>query len=97
MRLLFCIALFLSAVWIGAQRCVEYKRKPRIIFVLADSISVLQNEVCVRRVPLPEALLHCTKSFGDTKLFYRMLYAGIQTGRPFSEVWHDAVLQFGLD
>lgn len=97
MRPLLCIMLFLSAVWIGAQRYRDFEKRPRVLFALADSLSVLQNEVCVRCIPLPDALHYCATLFSETKLFYQMLHAGIQTGRPVSDVWRDAALQLDLN
>lgn len=96
MRLLLSLILFLSAGWIGLQRSAECRREPLSLLALADSLAVLQSETCVRRTPLPAALLRCSNTFSDTKYFYQMLLIGIQTERPISEVWYDAAMRLHL-
>ena len=91
MRFLLCLILTLSVCWIGIQRASEYRKRPILMICLADSLAVLKNEVCVRRSPIPTALLRCSELFRDTKIFYQMLMVGTRSERPFSDVWDDAV------
>ena len=93
MRFLFCLILTLSAFWIGGQRALEYRKRPIMMISLADSLAVLKNEICVRRVPIPAALLRCSELFCDTRAFYQMLMAGTRSEHTFSHVWVDAVKQ----
>ena len=84
--------LFLSVGWIGFQRSAEYRKKPLRLERLADSLAVLQTEICCRRTPLPEALLHCANSFKELNLFYQMLLIGMLKDQSFSDVWtHEVV------
>ena len=85
------MALLLAVGWIGIQRSVEYKKKPLRILELADSLSVLQNEICQRRAPIPAAFLRCSKAFEGMRPFYQLLYAGTQTDQAFLTVWQYAV------
>lgn len=91
MRLLFCAVLFLSAGWIGFQRSAEIRTRPLRLQRLADSLSVLQTEICSRKTPLPEALLHCLASFEDLNSFYQLLLIGMKSEQSFSDVWAYAV------
>lgn len=93
MRLLLCLTLLLTGAWIGMQRSAECRKTPLMLLDLANSLSVLQTEICRRRAPLPAALLRCAKAFEDLKPFYQLLYAGTQTDQPFLSVWQYAVAQ----
>ena len=94
MRLLFCILLFLASVCLGVRNAYDCSRKPILLHSLADSLSVLQNEICASRKPLPAALLRCTELSELTRSFYQMLYAGLQTDLPFIQTWNSAVIKF---
>ena len=96
MRLFLCMSLLLAAGWIGLQRSAEYRKKPLRFLELADSLSVLQNEICQRRTPLPAAFLRCSKAFKGLKPFYQLLYAGTQTDQAFLAVWNHAVERLDL-
>ena len=87
MRLILCIILFFALGWIGVLRSAECRRKPLLMLSLADSLAILQNEICVCRSPLPTALLRCLEVFGETKQFYQMLLVGVRSERSFSEAW----------
>ena len=91
MRFLLCLILTLSVCCIGIQRASEYRKRPILMICLADSLAVLKNEICVRRVPIPAALLRCSELFCDTRAFYQMLIVGSCSERSFSDVWDDAV------
>ena len=91
MRLSLCVILFLSAGWIGLHRSEEYKKRPLRLQYLADSLAVLQVEICNRKTPLPEALLHCSNAFKELNSFYQRLFVGTKTDQSFSEVWACAV------
>lgn len=90
MRLLLCAVLFLSAGWIGIQHSTEYRNRPLRLERLADSLTVLQTEICNRKTPLPEALLRCSNSFKELNSFFQMLYIGLKTDQSFSNVWSHA-------
>ena len=93
MRTLLCLVLFLCSGWVGIQRSAEFRRKPMLLLSLADSLSILQTEICVRKAPLQEALLHSSESFKNLKTFYQMLLIGAKADQAFSIVWHKAVLE----
>lgn len=90
------MSLLLAAGWIGIQQSAEYRKKPLRLLELADSLSVLQNEICRRRAPLPAAFLRCSKAFEGMKSFYQLLYAGMQTDQAFLTVWNHAVERLDL-
>ena len=96
MRLYLCMALLLAAGWIGIQCSVEYRKKPLRLLELADSLSVLKNEICQRRAPLSAAFLRCSQAFEGMRPFYQLLYAGTQTDQTFFTVWQYAVEQLDL-
>ena len=94
MRLLLCLLLFFSVACLGVHHAFEIRRRWKWVQCLADSLSILQNEICACKRPLPEALLRCAELFNPTNSFYRMLYAGLHTDMPFACVWNQAVTQF---
>lgn len=93
MRLLLCTIVLLAAVRIGMQCSAEYRRAPLMLLDLANSLSILQSEICHRRAPLPEAFLRCAGAFEGLRPFYQLLYAGMRTDQPFLTVWQHAVAE----
>lgn len=91
LRLLFCLMLFLSVCWLSAQRASALRQKPKLLLQLADSLSVLRNEVCSRRCLLQTAFERCAELFEDTKPFYSVLSYGMRASCPLFETWRTAI------
>ena len=80
MRILLCVILFLSVAWIGVQQAALCNRKQILLFAAADSLAVLQSEICVEQ----------------TKPFYQLLLQGMESELPFSVCWRSVVMQMPL-
>ena len=93
MRMLLCAMLIFSAWWIGIMTAVAYRKKPLFLLSLADSLTVLQSEVCARRIPLPQALLRCAEMPGLSVRFYQFLLAGMCLDESFALTWRNALNQ----
>lgn len=96
MRILLCVILFLSVAWIGVQQAASCNRKQMLLLTTADSLAVLQSEICVQRAPLPAALFRTAEVFEQTKPFYQLLLQGMESELPFSVCWRSVVMQMPL-
>lgn len=83
---------FVSAamVWICLLRVNKLRGKPRLLQDLADAFTIVERVSCVQLFPLPEAFRSAAEVQGMTADFFRMLYLGMKTNAPFSELWSRA-------
>ena len=93
MRVILSVILFVSVAWIGVQQAFEYKRRQMLLLSVADSLAVLQSEICVQRTPLSRALFRCSETNDQTKPFYMALLHGAETDLSFKDCWRSAVVQ----
>lgn len=91
MRLIGCVLLVLSVGWMGALYASALKRRPRTLLALADSLAVLQNEICTRLAPLSYALERAAAVSDLTSQYYFCLITGLESQLSFPELWASAV------
>lgn len=93
MRGMLCVILFASVTWIGVQQALECKRRQMMLLCVADSLAVLQSEICVQRSQLARALSRCSEINYQTKPFYLVLLRGVETDFSFKDCWRRAVVE----
>ena len=91
MKLVFCVGIIAASVWCGCCFSKNYLDRPRLLLALADGLSVLKEEICVRLTPLPEALRQAAESSTAARPFFQFLHVGLESGQPLDRLWTEAV------